>query len=34
MRLRRVGKPRCASDSARFGDPIDSCQGERLASTF
>jgi hypothetical protein len=34
MRLRRVDKPRSASDSARFGVPIDSCLGEPLASTL
>jgi hypothetical protein len=33
VRLCRVDEPRSASDSARFGDPIDSCLGKPLAST-
>jgi hypothetical protein len=33
VRLRRVDEPRFASDSARFGDPIESRDGNALAST-
>jgi hypothetical protein len=33
VRLRRVDESRSASDSARFGDPIDSRLGKPLAST-